>query len=70
MGFGFVEFKSAKDAQKAIKVLQGTVLEGHALDLKLSRKKLTAQAPKDASNSLKKPSTKLIARNIAFEVSI
>ena len=36
MGFGFVEFASIKDAQKAMKRLQHTNIDGHTIQLKLS----------------------------------
>ena len=36
MGFGFVEFASIKDAQKAMKRLQHTNIDGHTIELKLS----------------------------------
>ena len=36
MGYGFVEFMKREAAQKALKQLQHTELEGHSLQLKLS----------------------------------
>lgn len=70
MGFGFVEFEDAKHADAAIKSLQATVLDGHALNLKISQKKL-AQAPKrkagESDDSGRK--SKIIVRNVAFEAT-
>jgi len=74
MGFGFVEFATKQDAQKAILALQGFELDGHALQLKLSqRKTLTApqnkRGNKDASGAIEKKGTKLIVRNVPFEAT-
>lgn len=70
MGFGFVEFEDAKHADAAIKALQSTVLDGHALNLKISQKRV---APKRAADSGASESTgrktKIIARNVAFEAT-
>ncbi len=38
MGFGFVQFFKATDAAKALKDVQGSLLDGHSLELKLSRR--------------------------------
>ncbi|ETV87264.1 hypothetical protein, variant [Aphanomyces astaci] len=70
MGFGFVEFGTAAAAKKAMQSLQGNLLEGHAMDIKVSRKQLQpakAQAAKSAANV---PKTKVICRNIAFEATV
>ncbi|CAN0103044.1 unnamed protein product, partial [Sphacelaria rigidula] len=40
-GIGFVECSDANVAEKALTSLQGTVLDGHALELKRSTKRLT-----------------------------
>lgn len=79
MGYGFVEFVRAADAQEAIKRLQGKTLDEHALQLKIAgsddgaggsgaapkakRARTTEPAPADAS------STKLLVRNLAFEAT-
>ncbi|OQS05793.1 RNA-binding protein [Thraustotheca clavata] len=67
MGFGFVEFNTAAAAKKAMTQLQGNLLDGHAIDIKLSKKQL---APVKKASQSKKPSTKVICRNIAFEATI
>ncbi|OQR84771.1 RNA-binding protein [Achlya hypogyna] len=69
MGFGFVEFGTAAAAKKAMAQLHGTLLDGHAIDIKLSKKQL-APVKKSAAASSAKPSTKVICRNIAFEATI
>lgn len=70
MGFGFVEFEDAKHAEAAIKSLQATVLDGHALNLKISQKKMT-QAPKRKADDadLGGRKSKIIVRNVAFEAT-
>lgn len=74
MGFGFVEFMTKQDAQKAIISLQGFALEGHSLQLKLSQKsassKTQSKAPKKESGDLiEKKGTKLVVRNVPFEAT-
>jgi multiple RNA-binding domain-containing protein 1 len=65
MGFGFVEFPSEAEALKAMKTLQGKVVDGHALELKLSTKSLSSTK----SPVIDKPSnnTKIMIRNVPFE---
>merc|ERR1711920_402481 len=38
MGYGFIEFASASDAKEAMKRKQGSILEGHALQLQVSQR--------------------------------
>ncbi len=44
MGYGFVEFKKRKAAQKALKTLQHSMLDGHQLELKMSNKTTTTRS--------------------------
>lgn len=39
-GYGFVQFMKRSDAQKAIRNMQNSVLEGHTIEIKLSEKTL------------------------------
>ncbi|CAI4224358.1 unnamed protein product [Auanema sp. JU1783] len=73
MGFGFVHFYTPEAAEECIKNLQGELLEGHSLELKLSHR---TEVDKD---SLKRKSinaakqgqcTKLLVRNIPFQAKI
>lgn len=41
MGYGFVRYKRKADADRALKVLQMTVLDGKSLELKRSERTLT-----------------------------
>ncbi|KAL7471201.1 hypothetical protein ACHAXS_011465 [Conticribra weissflogii] len=68
MGFGFVEFPSEEEAIKAMKSFQGKLIDGHALEIKLSSKNLT---PSDVvpTPSEDKSSTKIMVRNVPFEAT-
>ena len=43
MGYGFVEYKKKKSADKAMKTLQHTTLDGHQLELKVSNRATVKQ---------------------------
>lgn len=66
MGFGFVEFKSKKDALAVISALDGTVLDGHKLQLKLSHRQGANAANSKGS---RKKSGKIIVKNLPFEAA-
>lgn len=72
MGYGFVRYKKKVDADRALKVLQMTVLEGKTLELKRSERMLTT----DVKNVKKKSSitaqtgTKILIRNVPFQATI
>jgi multiple RNA-binding domain-containing protein 1 len=68
MGFGFAEFKSKDQAITAISVVDGTVLEGHRLQLKLSHRQnvVGSDKPKDSKS---KASGKIIVKNLPFEAT-
>lgn len=69
MGFGFVEFVDPKHAEAAIKSLQSTVLDGHALNLKISQKKMTQAPKRKAEEETGGRKSKIIVRNVAFEAT-
>jgi multiple RNA-binding domain-containing protein 1 len=66
LGYGFVEFASNQVARRVIKDLQGAFLDGHGLELVLS-KHVTDAARTDAKTS--KKSAKLMIRNVPFQAS-
>lgn len=72
MGFGFIECDSDASVRKALKFLQGTVLDGHALELKRSSKSLSKSEAKTGGNELvpkgKNP-TKIMCRNVPFQAT-
>jgi multiple RNA-binding domain-containing protein 1 len=73
MGFGFVEFERQRNAQKAIKRLQNSELDGHKLELKLShRESHSFDGESDGRRKtklLEQKSAKILVRNIPFEAS-
>ncbi|XP_056692284.1 uncharacterized protein [Spinacia oleracea] len=66
-GYGFVEFDSSTTANNVLRVLQGTILDGHALKLQLSQPKKDTRAVQKVQKG--QSSTKLIVRNLPFEAT-
>jgi multiple RNA-binding domain-containing protein 1 len=66
MGFGFVECDSDESVRKAIKALQGTIVDGHALELKRSSKTIVSATAKKQTGA---NSTKLVVRNVPFQAT-
>ena len=69
LGFGFVEFPSEEDAIKAMKSLQGKLLDGHALEIKLSTKNVSSSKLLASRNDTSSKNTKIIVRNVPFEAT-
>jgi multiple RNA-binding domain-containing protein 1 len=72
MGFGFVEFRSKEQAQAALKVMDGYVLDGHVLAVKASHKGLDAAEERRREDVAKKAAgqrTKIVVKNLPFEAS-
>ncbi|CAN3371506.1 hypothetical protein DIURU_000202 [Diutina rugosa] len=71
MGYGFVEFRTKDQAETAIKTLDGYVLQGHRIQLKLSHRPGTQTDTNDEtkSKSKKKGSAKIIIKNLPFEAT-
>uniref|UniRef100_A0A7S3JCN3 RRM domain-containing protein n=1 Tax=Euplotes harpa TaxID=151035 RepID=A0A7S3JCN3_9SPIT len=82
-GYGFVEFENEEDTKKAIKKLQGVIVDEHVLKLKISRKdKYEAERKKRLEKLKRKEKTeesfvdnddmasnKLLIKNLAFEAN-
>ncbi|CDS05564.1 hypothetical protein LRAMOSA08092 [Lichtheimia ramosa] len=66
MGYGFVEFDSKANAQKALNAMQGYILDDHALQLKFSHSNPSGSTKK---NVKKAESTKLVVHNVPFEAT-
>lgn len=70
MGFGFVGFDSKQSAQSAIEARQGSVLDGHAIELQFAQR---GKEDDDQAQSGKRPSegkgSKLIVKNLPFEAT-
>lgn len=71
MGFGFVQYLKEADAERALKDLQGTMLDGHALELKLSTRDTSEQdVERKPTRYLEQgSSTKIIVRNVPFQAN-
>jgi multiple RNA-binding domain-containing protein 1 len=69
MGYGFVELPSTELAKKAIKVLQGKLVDGHALEIAISSKRSSANAKSLSKVSGSKAPTKLMVRNVPFQAT-
>ncbi|XP_055260316.1 probable RNA-binding protein 19 [Moschus berezovskii] len=69
MGFGFVEYRKPEQAQKALKQLQGHVVDGHKLEVRISERAtkpaLTSARKKQAPR--KQTTSKILVRNIPFQ---
>ncbi|XP_037367008.1 probable RNA-binding protein 19 [Talpa occidentalis] len=72
MGFGFVEYRKPEQAQKALKQLQGHVVHGHQLEVRLSeratRPAVTATTRKKQI-ARKQTTSKILVRNIPFQAN-
>jgi len=72
MGFGFVQFKYQKDANKALETKQHTSLDGHCITLKRSDRQMQT-GPKGKgrkqSQGNKQTSSKIHVKNIPFQAN-
>ncbi|GAX27900.1 multiple RNA-binding domain-containing protein 1 [Fistulifera solaris] len=66
MGYCFIEFGSPDSASKALKLLHGKIVDGHALDVKPSAADKHKSTPLISSA---KESTKLVVRNVPFQAN-
>ncbi|XP_016058588.1 PREDICTED: probable RNA-binding protein 19 [Miniopterus natalensis] len=69
MGFGFVEYRKPEQAQKALKQLQGHVVDDHKLEVRISER-ATKPAPTSARKKQvprKQTTSKILVRNIPFQ---
>ncbi|KAJ1899699.1 Multiple RNA-binding domain-containing protein 1, partial [Kickxella alabastrina] len=73
MGFGFVEYKSAKAARQAMEAFQSIEVDDHALEIKMSDRVSKGGSDGDAettaSDGKKSKSTKLVVKNVPFEAT-
>ncbi|KAF5663067.1 multiple RNA-binding domain-containing protein [Fusarium heterosporum] len=72
MGFGFVEFQTRSQAQAALKVMDGHVLDDHALAVKASHKGHDAAEERRREDKAKKTAgqrTKIIIKNLPFQTA-
>ncbi|CAK6440388.1 unnamed protein product [Pipistrellus nathusii] len=69
MGFGFVEYRKPEQAQKALKQLQGHIVDDHKLEVRISERAtkpaLTSTRKKQVAR--KQTTSKILVRNIPFQ---
>ncbi|XP_054449904.1 probable RNA-binding protein 19 [Pteronotus mesoamericanus] len=69
MGFGFVEYRKPEQAQKALKQLQGHIVDNHKLEVRISERAtkpaLTSARKKQVPR--KQTTSKILVRNIPFQ---
>lgn len=72
-GFGFVGFKDAESAAKAIKGMRGFVLDGHVLKVNFAGRGQETEAEKSAKAGEKqgkeRKKTKMVVKNLPFEAN-
>ncbi|KAH7869357.1 RNA-binding domain-containing protein [Lentinula edodes] len=70
MGYGFIGFKDVDGARKAMKSMQGFVLDGHALHIKFAGRGADEDVDKRKDGvSSKSRTTKMIVKNVPFEAT-
>ncbi|TMS39135.1 hypothetical protein L596_005708 [Steinernema carpocapsae] len=72
MGFGFVQFYTKADAEAALRQCQGELIDGHAVELKLSHREQHQEENakrKGVSNLEQGDCTNIIVRNIPFQAT-
>jgi multiple RNA-binding domain-containing protein 1 len=71
MGYGFVRFLYKSSADKALKTLQQSVLDGKSLELKRSERTLSneVKTAKKSAKATKQTGTKILVRNIPFQAN-
>ncbi len=69
MGYGFVELASHELAKKAMKMLQGKLIDGHSLQLAMSSQGSSSRTKKSANPTGTKNPTKIMVRNVPFQAT-
>ncbi|KAG6916876.1 hypothetical protein DXG01_004785 [Tephrocybe rancida] len=69
MGYGFIGFKDAEGAKKALGSLQGFVLDGHQLHVKFAGRGVEEETKGKASVKGGSRTTKMIVKNVPFEAT-
>jgi len=72
MGFGFLEFRTAQQAQSALASMDGYNLEGHKLQIRASHRATDAAEEHKRADAAKRAAskkTKIIIKNLPFEAT-
>ncbi|KAK3574803.1 hypothetical protein QTP86_018394 [Hemibagrus guttatus] len=73
MGYGFIQFKTPKAAQKAIRQLQHCTVDGHQLELKISEREIKSgvtHTSRKKQTTKKQTSSKILVRNVPFQATV
>ncbi|TVK90450.1 putative RNA-binding protein 19 [Bagarius yarrelli] len=73
MGYGFIQYKTPKAAQKAIRQLQHCTVDGHQLELKISERELKSavtHTSKKKQTAKKQTTSKILVRNVPFQATV
>ncbi|XP_068937815.1 probable RNA-binding protein 19 [Petaurus breviceps papuanus] len=72
MGFGFVEYRKPEQAQKALKQLQGCMVDKHKLEVKISERaiKPAVTSARQKQTAHKQRTSKILVRNIPFQANV
>ncbi|XP_077267436.1 putative RNA-binding protein 19 [Temnothorax americanus] len=72
MGYGFIRYKRKLDADRALKTLQMSVLDGKSLELKRSERTLMSdvKTARKKSKITEQTGTKILVRNIPFQATV
>ncbi|XP_046390578.1 probable RNA-binding protein 19 [Ischnura elegans] len=72
MGFGFVQFMKKASAEKALKTLQNSSIDGHSVELKRSNRAVQSDVAtaRKKSTAGKAEGSKILVRNIPFEATV
>jgi len=68
-GYGFIEYEEKEDSIEAFKLLQGKLLDAHALEISFIKPKNTSSSSRKTESTRNKPSNKLIVKNVPFETN-
>ncbi|XP_043571783.1 probable RNA-binding protein 19 isoform X1 [Chiloscyllium plagiosum] len=71
MGYGFVEYAKSESANKALKLLQHCMVDGHQLELKISdRATISVNPTRKFQKTRKQTVSKILIRNIPFQTKV
>ncbi|XP_071880329.1 probable RNA-binding protein 19 isoform X2 [Anas platyrhynchos] len=72
MGFGFVEYRKPESAQKALRQLQGCIVDGHKLEVKISERAIrpAVKSSRKKQTVKKQKTSKILVRNIPFQATV
>lgn len=72
IGYGFAEFRTAQNAESALKALNCASLDGHELLIRFAQRSLNAANDKEVTaqaRTLHAPKTKIVIKNLPFETT-